>query len=101
MWTAVASRRHTVYQIYPFGGGSDQFMLHGVVTLGLRTGATVDVEWAGRAEMARPSGDGKWRMKRYQVYLVSMTSLSLLSYLARPGIPGAPHCVVSGAAAEC
>lgn len=57
-------------------------MLYGTVDLGLKNGGSASLEWAGRAKIAKSSADGKWRMRFYQVYLVSrlgeMESLSLL-----------------------
>lgn len=71
MWTAVESRKHTVPKIFPFGNNADEFMLYGTVDLGLKNGGSASLEWAGRAKIVKSSGDGKWRMKFYQVYLVS------------------------------
>ncbi|KAK2595292.1 hypothetical protein QQS21_007007 [Conoideocrella luteorostrata] len=68
MWSVVASRKHTIYKVFPYSGQSNEFMLYGSVALGLRNGANVDVDWAARAEVAK-SEDRKWRMKFYQVYL--------------------------------
>ncbi|KFH44064.1 hypothetical protein ACRE_051350 [Hapsidospora chrysogenum ATCC 11550] len=69
MWTSVASRKHSVPQIFPFGNNANQFMLYGNVALGLKSGAESELEWAGRAEVVKSPSDGKWRMKFYQVYL--------------------------------
>lgn len=69
MWSAVASRKHTVHKVFPFSNESNEFMLYGSVALGLRNGAHADVDWAARADIVK-SADGKWRMKFYQVYLV-------------------------------
>lgn len=71
MWDAVASRKHTLQKVYPFGSGSDEIMLHGSVALELKNGGSADIEWAGRAELEK-SADGKYRLKFYQVYLVSL-----------------------------
>ncbi|EFY99964.1 hypothetical protein X797_001382 [Metarhizium robertsii] len=68
MWSAVASRKHTVHKVFPFSNESNEFMLYGSVALGLRNGAHTDVDWAARADIVK-SVDGKWRMKFYQVYL--------------------------------
>ena len=68
MWSAVASRKHTVVHVFPFDD-SNTFMLHGVVALGLRNGANVDVDWAARAQVVK-CPDEKYRMQFYQVYLV-------------------------------
>lgn len=71
MWTAVESRKHTVPKIFPFGNNADEFMLYGTVDLGLKNGSSASLEWAGRAKIAKSTEDGKWRMRFYQVYLVS------------------------------
>lgn len=68
MWSAVASRRHTVHKVFPSSNSSNEFMLYGSVALGLRSGANIDVDWAARADIVK-AADGKWRMKFYQVYL--------------------------------
>jgi hypothetical protein len=70
MWSVVVSRKHTIYKVFPFSSNATEFMLYGSVALGLRNGANVDVDWAARANIAK-SEDGKWRMKFYQVYMVS------------------------------
>ena len=72
MWAAVESRKHTVPKIFPFGGDSNLFMLYGTVDLGLKNGSESHLEWAGRAELEKSTSDGKWRMKFYQIYLVSI-----------------------------
>lgn len=70
MWEAVASRKHTLNKVYPFGAGSDEVMLHGSVALQLKNGGSAEIEWAGRAELEKTAADGKYRLKFYQVYLV-------------------------------
>ncbi|CAH0044378.1 unnamed protein product [Clonostachys solani] len=69
MWTAVASRKHSIPKIFPFGNGTNEFMLYGSVALGLKNGAEAEVDWAARAEVLKSPSDGKWRMSFYQVYL--------------------------------
>lgn len=84
MWTAVESRKHTVPKVFPFGGNANEFMLYGTVDLGLKNGGSASLEWAGRAKVTKSSTDGMWRMKYYQVYLVSWPlsplSLKLTTY---------------------
>lgn len=70
MWTAVASRKHTIFKVFPFSSGSNEFMIYGTVVSGLKSGANVNIDWAARAELVKSAADGKWRMKFYQVYLV-------------------------------
>lgn len=70
MWEAVASRKHTLNKVYPFGAGSGEVMLHGSVALQLKNGGSAEIEWAGRAELEKTAADGKYRLKFYQVYLV-------------------------------
>lgn len=71
MWETVASRKHQVSKVYPFGNGAEEVMLQGQVALGLKNGGSVNVDWAGRTELEKCSSDGKYRMKFYQIYLVS------------------------------
>lgn len=73
MWTTVEARAHSIPQIFPFGGGSHEYMLYGTVALGLKNGNKGEVEWAGRSVLEKSATDGKWRMKFYQIYLVSLT----------------------------
>jgi hypothetical protein len=73
MWDAVSSRKHTLDKVFPFGSGSDQVMLNGTVALELKNGASAEIEWAGKMELEKGT-DGKYRLKFYQVYLVSLTS---------------------------
>jgi hypothetical protein len=75
MWEAVASRKHTLNKVYPFGAGSDEVMLHGSVALQLKNGGSAEIEWAGRAELEKTAADGKYRLKFYQVYLVRTSML--------------------------
>ncbi|RSL41884.1 hypothetical protein CEP53_012486 [Fusarium sp. AF-6] len=69
MWEAVASRKHQLFQIFPFGKGSDELMLYGTVALQLKNGGSAEIDWAARAELVRSAPDGKYRFKYYQVYL--------------------------------
>lgn len=77
MWEAVASRKHTLNKVYPFGAGSDEVMLHGSVALQLKNGGSAEIEWAGRAELEKTAADGKYRLKFYQVYLVRTSMLRM------------------------
>ncbi|KAL1839130.1 hypothetical protein VTK73DRAFT_4124 [Phialemonium thermophilum] len=76
MWSAVSSRQHTVFKVFPFGSSAREFMLYGTVEFGFRNGQQGAVDWAARAEMSQEGG--RWRMSFYQVYLVSS-----VVYLAR------------------
>ena len=70
MWgTAVKSRRHTVYKVFPFGKGAEEVTLIGKVEYGLNNGKEISVDWAGHAKLV-VEGE-KVRMKWYQIYLVS------------------------------
>ncbi|KAF4966696.1 hypothetical protein FSARC_5640 [Fusarium sarcochroum] len=69
MWDAVASREHTLHKVFPFGAGSEEVMLYGIVALQLKNGGSAEIEWAGRAELQKAASDGKYRFKFYQVYL--------------------------------
>lgn len=68
MWDAVASRKHTVYKVFPFGENATELMLYGNVLYGFKDGREKTVDWAARAEMVEHGG--KWRFKAYQIYLV-------------------------------
>lgn len=70
MWAKVASRKHTINKIFPFGSGSEEVMLYGTVALVFKDGTSGDVDWAGRAVVTKDTPDGKYRMKFYQIYLV-------------------------------
>lgn len=71
MWEAVASRKHQLFQIFPFGKGSDEVMLYGTVALQLKNGGSAEIDWAARAQLTKSAVSGKYRFKYYQVYLVS------------------------------
>lgn len=72
MWTAVSQRKHTINKVFPFGSDSLEVMLYGDVEYELKAGGRATVEWGGRAELEKSADDGKYRMKFYQVYLVSL-----------------------------
>ena len=67
MWEKVATRQHTPIQIFPFGSGSEELMLHGTVAYVLKDGKRAQVDWAAKADMVKE--DEKWKLKFYQVYL--------------------------------
>lgn len=73
MWEAVASRKHTVYKVFPYGENATELMLYGKVQYGFRDGRETSVDWAARAEMVKVGG--KWQFGFYQVYLVSQSLL--------------------------
>jgi len=70
MWSAVKSRRHTVFKIFPFGNGSNEVMLYGHVAYDLKDGGHAEKDWAARAILARSSDEGPLQLQFYQVYLV-------------------------------
>ncbi|KAF2798106.1 hypothetical protein K505DRAFT_414601 [Melanomma pulvis-pyrius CBS 109.77] len=67
LWDKVASRLHRPLKIFPFGPGSDEVMLHGTVTYGLKAGGESSIEWAAYAHLVKV--DGVVKMDFYQVYL--------------------------------
>lgn len=67
MWDAVSARKHTLDKVFTFGN-ADEVMLNGTVALELKNGSKAEIEWAGRMELEK-GGDGKYRLKFYQVYL--------------------------------
>ncbi|KPM37663.1 hypothetical protein AK830_g8904 [Neonectria ditissima] len=69
MWSTVASRKHTIHKIFPFGNDATEVMIYGSVELGLRSGSTVYSEWAARAQLTKDEADGEWKMSFYQVYM--------------------------------
>lgn len=70
MWAKVASRKHTPTKVFPFGQNAEEVMLYGTVAFEFKAGGGAEVDWAGRAQLEK-SADGKYRLKFYQVYLVS------------------------------
>lgn len=74
MWSAVASRKHTVHQVFPFGNDATEVMMYGIVDLGLKAGGNMLSEWAAHAKLDF-SGD-KGRLSFYQVYLVRFSATS-------------------------
>ena len=70
MWEKVGARHHAVHQIYPFGPGTNEYMLHGVVNYTAKDGSKSGKEWAAHAVLV-PGADGKLKFKHYHVYIVS------------------------------
>jgi len=68
MWEKVASRLHSAEKVFPFGPDSDEAMLHGRVTYGLKAGGENSLEWAAYARLVKV--DGVVKLGFYQVYLV-------------------------------
>ncbi|EPE02625.1 fungal specific transcription factor [Ophiostoma piceae UAMH 11346] len=68
MWEKVAARHHAVHQIYPFGSGTNEYMLHGVVNYTAKDGSKSGKEWAAHAVLV-PGAEGKLKLKLYHVYL--------------------------------
>ena len=97
MWEEVATRRHRPHKVFLAsspaaaaageGAAGDrdrdrtvEFMVHGSLDLGLRTGELVTVAWAARAVLRRGEGGGdekqeegegarRLRFALYQVYM--------------------------------
>ena len=74
MWEKVAKRNHTPLQIYAFGAGSNDVMLHGTVDYVLKDDKKTSTTWGARAHFAEE--DGELKMDFYQVYLVSKARLA-------------------------
>ena len=68
MWEKVAKRSHRPIQIYSFGKGSDDVMLHGTVEYVLKDDKKTSTSWAAKAHFAQE--DGELKMDFYQVFLV-------------------------------
>ena len=68
MWEKVAKRSHKPIQIYAFGAGSDDVMLHGTVDYVLKDERKTSTTWGARAHFAKE--DGELKMDFYQVFLV-------------------------------
>lgn len=68
LWEKVASRVHTAEKVFPYGPDSDEVMLHGTVTYGLKAGGENSIDWAAYAHLVKV--DGVVKMDFYQVYLV-------------------------------
>jgi hypothetical protein len=69
MWEKVAKRSHKPIQIYPFGAGSDDVMLHGTVDYVLKDDKKTSTSWGAKAHFTKE--DGELKMDFYQVFLVS------------------------------
>jgi hypothetical protein len=69
MWEKVSSRSHQPLKIFPFGEGSGEMMLYGVVDYVMKDGEKAGVDWAARGQLVKENGKVKWDY--YQVYLVS------------------------------
>ncbi len=67
MWDHVEQRKHTVFNVFPFGNDSTEFMIYGLVNYQLKTGDKKDVEWAGRAQVIKTGG--AWKLQFYQIWL--------------------------------
>jgi hypothetical protein len=76
MWAAVATRKHTLQQVFILAGsGKDaepkELMLRGTVEYGFKDGGKGRKEWGAYARF-QVGGEGKeLQMEEYQVYLVS------------------------------
>lgn len=75
MWEKVAKRSHKPEQIYAFGGGSNDVMLHGTVAYVLKDDKKTETVWAARAHFTNE--DGGLKMDFYKVFLVSNCFLTL------------------------
>lgn len=73
MWEKVAKRSHKPIQIYAFGEGADDVMLHGTVDYVLKDEKKVSTSWGARAHFTKDE-DGL-KMNFYQVYLVSSADI--------------------------
>lgn len=80
MWSAVSSRSHHPIKIFPFAPVAEsetEVMLYGTVEYGLKEGGSDGKNWAARALLVNSGSEGEvgglagWRLKFYQVYLVS------------------------------
>ncbi|CBY00657.1 hypothetical protein IAQ61_011570 [Plenodomus lingam] len=69
MWEKVASRKHTAFKVFPFGANSNEVMIYGSVTYGLKSGGESSLDWAARAHLVKDDADGRVKMDFYQVYL--------------------------------
>ena len=78
MWSRVSTRSHHPLKIFPFdspataGHPEQEVMIYGTVEYGLKAGGSDRKEWAARAVLASLETGGEWRMRWYQVYLVSL-----------------------------
>ena len=69
MWEKVAKRSHKPIQIYAFGAGADDVMLHGTVDYVLKDDRATSTSWGAKAHFTKE--DGELKMDFYQVFLVS------------------------------
>lgn len=73
MWEKVAKRSHKPIQIFSFGSGSDEVMLHGTVEYVLKDDKKASSSWGAKAHFSKE--DGELKMDLYQVFLVSRPCL--------------------------
>lgn len=77
MWSAVSSRSHHPTKVFPFAPISEseaEVMLYGTVEYGFKAGGGDSKDWAARAVLVKDGSEGErggWKMRLYQVYLVS------------------------------
>lgn len=74
MWEKVASRDHSIKQIFPFGEGSDDVMAYGTVGFEFKDGRKGSADWGAHCRFTK--ADGKLKLDFYQVYLVRCESYS-------------------------
>jgi hypothetical protein len=70
----VSVRQHRVHKVFITPSADSELMFHGIVSLAFKNDTEAVVDWSARAELAR-GVDGKYKMKFYQVYLVSKSTL--------------------------
>ena len=85
-WEPLSSLSHHSLKIFPPGkineaGVEAEVMMYGTVEYGFKAGGSLTKEFAIRAELMRDGADGEgdWKMRLYQIYLVSVVFFSSFS----------------------
>lgn len=74
MWENIATREHTIYQVYPFTSSQDnqqELVVRGNVRMVTeKEGNEISSEWTARMVFEpNPSGANDYRMEEYKVYM--------------------------------
>jgi hypothetical protein len=72
-WEAVATRKHTVYEVFPSKKQENELMLYGRVDFEKKNGDKAGASWAGRMIFDKSSVEkGEPKLAFYNVWIVSI-----------------------------
>ncbi len=94
MWATIAKRHHSVLKIFPFGAGSNDFMLYGEADFVSTTGQESAKQWAAHAELAEDAS-GELKFKLYHVYVVRLRWMPGATASFTQANAGKGHCPCS------